>query len=173
MKLEDRIKQFDLAWTLIKIKDFHEQGRATQILFKLLALRDENACGLIGRLIVLRYYEQHQKKEFIRSLFYSPIYDAWIQSRNMQSSLASRTLCEAFDCLFIAARSSSYLIEPLKKLAAFYRDEIDYDRRLETKLAAIERLETPTYHYQPALFKPVLEPPKQTESERNCRCVLV
>lgn len=180
MKPEERASQFDLAWNLIKQDDFQKQGQAAQILLRLVHLRDENACGLVGRLLVLKIYSQHLNREPFLRCFYSPIYDPWIKSRNTQSSLAPYTLNDALDYLIIAATANSHFISPLKQLAAFIKHNQHYDDKIVKQLNAIDEMIIPKHFFSaPTVFT---LPPTDTktskprtlrEEREQCACTLL
>lgn len=173
MKAEERIKQFDTAWELIKQNDFHKKAQAVQIISKLLLLRDENACALIGRLIILNIYKHHEDAKFIHSLFYAAIYEPWLNCRNLQTEIATYTLNNALNFFITAAQQDTTLIPPLKKFANIIKKEYESDTQLNANLTTILNMETPKYYLEPTLFNNAADaPPLPAQSPRDCTCNL-
>ncbi len=175
MTPEERVRLFDSAWDLIKQADYYKQGQAVQILMKLTYLQDEHAIGLMGRLIILKCFSDHPEKEQIKKLFYSTIYDWWINSRQAQVVIAQFTLIDALKFLIRAEQKDPLLTPTLKKLAITLKGEIDYNKQLDMYLnpyfdAGLAEKRTPL---SIRLFtQPEAQPASAPPEPRHCACSL-
>lgn len=181
MKPEERVRLFDNAWELIKQADFHKQGQAVQILMKLTCMQDDHATGLVGRLIILNYFSNHPEKEQIKKLFYSSIYDWWINSRQAQVFIAQYTLIDALKFLIRAEQKNPLLTPILKKLAITLKGEIDYNEQLDVYLnpyfeaGLTEKRASPPngLFAEPRTQQPSDSPLRSTAEPRHCACSLI